>query len=47
MSQPENLLIENFDDGVTLITINRERRRNAISAQTAIELQQAFAVTAL
>lgn len=43
MSQPENLLIENFDDGVTLITINRERRRNAISAQTAIELQQAFA----
>jgi enoyl-CoA hydratase len=43
MSQPDNLLIENFDDGVTLITINRERRRNAISAQTAIELQQAFA----
>ncbi|SMG53203.1 enoyl-CoA hydratase/isomerase family protein [Paraburkholderia susongensis] len=43
MSQPENLLIENFDDGVTLITINREKRRNAISAQTAIELQDAFA----
>lgn len=43
MSQPENLLIEHFDDGVTLITINREKRRNAISAQTAIELQQAFA----
>ena len=30
MSQPENVLIENFDDGVTLITINREKRRNAI-----------------
>jgi len=43
MSQPENLLIEHFDEGVTLITINREKRRNAISAQTAIELQQAFA----
>ncbi|WP_321894944.1 enoyl-CoA hydratase/isomerase family protein [Paraburkholderia heleia] len=43
MPQPENLLIENFDDGVTLVTINREQRRNAISAQTAIELQQAFA----
>jgi enoyl-CoA hydratase/carnithine racemase len=43
MSQPENLLIEHFDDGVSLITINREARRNAISARTAIELQQTFA----
>jgi enoyl-CoA hydratase len=43
MSQPQNLLIENFDDGVTLITINREKKLNAISAQTAIELEQAFA----
>jgi enoyl-CoA hydratase len=43
MSQPGNLLIEHFDDGVSLITINREARRNAISASTAIELQQTFA----
>ena len=43
MTQPENLLIENFDDGVTLITINREKKLNAISAKTAIELQEAFA----
>jgi enoyl-CoA hydratase len=43
MSQYENLLIENFDDGVTLITINREKKLNAISAKTAIELGQAFA----
>jgi enoyl-CoA hydratase/carnithine racemase len=43
MSQSDNLLIEHFDDGVSLITINREARRNAISASTAIELQEAFA----
>ncbi|ABE34067.1 enoyl-CoA hydratase/isomerase family protein [Paraburkholderia xenovorans LB400] len=43
MSQPDNLLIEHFDDGVSLITINREARRNAISASTAIELQETFA----
>lgn len=43
MSQPENLLVEHFDDGVSLVTINREARRNAISARTAIELQQTFA----
>ncbi|MGF6768400.1 enoyl-CoA hydratase [Paraburkholderia sp. GAS199] len=43
MSQPDNLLIEHFDDGVSLFTINREARRNAISASTAVELQNAFA----
>jgi enoyl-CoA hydratase len=44
MSQYENVLIENMDDGVTLITINRANKLNAISAQTAIELQHAFEV---
>ncbi|SAK62483.1 enoyl-CoA hydratase/isomerase family protein [Caballeronia ptereochthonis] len=43
MTQYDNLLIENMDDGVTLITINRAKKLNAISAQTAIELQDAFA----
>jgi enoyl-CoA hydratase/carnithine racemase len=36
-------LLTHHDDGTTLITINRPGRRNAICAQTAIELQQAFA----
>lgn len=31
------------DDGTTLIAINRPTKRNAINAQVAIELQQAFA----
>ena len=39
----EKITVENFDDGVTLVTINRPERKNAICAQTAIELQQAFA----
>jgi enoyl-CoA hydratase/carnithine racemase len=43
MTEPRNLLIEHFDDGVSLITINREAKRNAIDAQTAIDLQDAFA----
>jgi enoyl-CoA hydratase len=38
----EKITVTNFDDGVTLIAINRPERRNAISAQTAVELQQAF-----
>lgn len=38
----ETITIENFEDGVSLFTISRPQRRNAISAQTAIELQQAF-----
>jgi enoyl-CoA hydratase len=39
----EKITVTNFDDGVTLIALNRPERRNAICAQTAIELQQAFA----
>jgi enoyl-CoA hydratase/carnithine racemase len=39
----EKITVQDFDDGVTLITIDRPERRNAICAQTAIELQQAFA----
>jgi enoyl-CoA hydratase len=42
MTQYDNLLIENRDDGVTLITINRAKKLNAISAQTAKDLQSAF-----
>ncbi len=38
----ETITQEDFEDGVTVFTINRPQRRNAISAQTAIELQQAF-----
>jgi enoyl-CoA hydratase len=38
----EKILVENHDDGTTLITIHRPERRNAICARTAIELQQAF-----
>ena len=37
------VLVTHNDDGTTLITIDRPGRRNAICAQTAIELQQAFA----
>lgn len=40
----KTILVQNFEDGVTLFTINRPERRNAISAETALELQQAFAV---
>lgn len=38
-----NITVENFDDGVTLFTIDRPQRRNAICSQTAIDLQNAFA----
>lgn len=34
--------VKNFEDGTTLITINRAERKNAICAVTAVELQQAF-----
>ena len=37
------ILVENFEDGVTLFTINRPERRNAICSKTAFALQQAFA----
>ena len=36
------VLVENNADGTTLITINREARRNAICAETALLLQSAF-----
>lgn len=39
----EKVTLTDFDDGTTLIAINRPEKRNAICAQTAIELQQAFA----
>ena len=38
----QKVLVENNADGTTLITINREARRNAICAETAPLLQQAF-----
>jgi len=39
----EKILVADHDDGVTVITINRLAKKNAICAGTAIELQQAFA----
>lgn len=39
----EKILVTDYADGTTLIAINRPERKNAICAQTAIELQQAFA----
>ena len=39
----EKVLVTNNPDGTTVIAINRPDRRNAICAQTAEELQQAFA----
>lgn len=38
-----NILVQDFADGVTLFTINRPHKRNAICSKTAIELQQAYA----
>ena len=38
----QKVLVENNSDGTTLITINREARRNAICAETALLLQKAF-----
>jgi enoyl-CoA hydratase len=38
----QKVLIENYTDGTTLITINRPERRNAICAETALMLQKAF-----
>src|SRR5258708_20836886 len=38
----QKVLVENNADGTTLITINREARRNAICAETALLLQRAF-----
>jgi enoyl-CoA hydratase/carnithine racemase len=39
----EKVTVTHNPDGTTVISINRPERRNAICAQTAIELQQAFA----
>ncbi|MFN0160397.1 MAG: enoyl-CoA hydratase/isomerase family protein, partial [Burkholderiales bacterium] len=39
----EKVVVKNHADGTTVIAINRPERRNAICAQTAVELQQAFA----
>lgn len=39
----ERITVQNFSDGVSLFTINRPERRNAICSKTALELQQAFA----
>jgi len=38
-----NISVEHFEDGVSLFTIDRPHKRNAICSKTAIELQQAFA----
>lgn len=38
----ERILVQNFDDGTSLFTINRPDKRNAICAKTARELQEAF-----
>lgn len=38
----DRILVDHRDDGVTLITINRPQRRNAICARTAVEIQRAF-----
>jgi enoyl-CoA hydratase len=38
----DRILVDHRDDGITLITINRPERRNAICSKTAIELQQAL-----
>ena len=39
----EKIIVTNNPDGTTVIAINRPERRNAICAQTAIEVQRAFA----
>ena len=38
----EKVLVEDRADGVTVITINRPEKRNAICSVTAVELQQAL-----
>ncbi len=42
MSKYETILVDNHDDGVSVITINRPDRRNALSATVVRELQIAF-----
>ena len=43
MTSYQRITVQDTDDGVTLITINRPERRNAICKTTALELQAAFA----
>jgi len=43
MKDEKKVLVENFEDGVSLFTINREPRRNAICSETAKTLQDEFA----
>lgn len=38
-----NITVEHHANGVSLFTINRAEKRNAICSQTAVELQNAFA----
>src|SRR5258706_5347092 len=38
----QKVLVENNSDGITLVTIHRPERRNAICAETALLLQKAF-----
>jgi len=38
-----NITVEHKDNGVSLFTINRPNKRNAICSQTAIDIQDAFA----
>jgi enoyl-CoA hydratase len=38
-----NIIVTDHEDGTTVIAINRPERRNAICAETALELQRAFA----
>lgn len=42
MSQYETILVDNHEDGVTVFTLNRPERRNALSAKLVKELQMAF-----
>lgn len=44
MNVYQRITVQAGDDGVTLITINRPERRNAICSTTAREIQAAFAV---
>ena len=39
----QHITVDHFDNGVTLFTINKPNKRNAICSQTAVELQTAFA----
>jgi len=42
MSKYQSIVVDNHEDGVTVITINRPERRNALSATVVKELQTAF-----